>query len=267
VLPAYETRLARSVSEFHPDIIHTNGLKAHILGARLRGAHVPLVWHLHEYISRRRLTRWLLRRYASRCSAAIANSSSVAADVSASLGASPSVHVVPNGVDLNVFSPQGARLDLDRAAGLPPISGVLRVGLVATYSRWKGHDVFLDAIQRSRCAQQLRGYIIGGPLYDTANSQLTRQELQSMIDSRQLTGRVGLTGFVEAAPAMRSLDVVVHASTEPEPFGLVIAEAMACARPVITTGYGSSSATTSSVLSPLPVMLTTIDSFFGIRPD
>ena len=37
---------------------------------------------------------------------------------------------------------------------------------------------------------------------------------------------------------MRALDVVVHASTEPEPFGLVIAEAMACGRAVITTGYG-----------------------------
>jgi len=59
-----------------------------------------------------------------------------------------------------------------------------------------------------------------------------------MIDARQLTGRVGLTGFVDAAPAMRALDVVVHASTEPEPFGLVIAEAMACGRALITTGYG-----------------------------
>ena len=35
-----------------------------------------------------------------------------------------------------------------------------------------------------------------------------------------------------------SLDVVVHASREPEPFGLVIAEAMACGRAVITTANG-----------------------------
>src|SRR6185312_5006427 len=85
---------------------------------------------------------------------------------------------------------------------------------------------------------QLRGYLVGGPLYETPHSQLTRHDLQSMIDARQLTGRVGLTGFVEAAAAMRALDIVVHASTEAEPFGLVIAEAMACGRPVITTGHG-----------------------------
>ena len=35
-----------------------------------------------------------------------------------------------------------------------------------------------------------------------------------------------------------SLDVIVHASVEPEPFGLVIAEAMACGRPVIVSRAG-----------------------------
>ena len=37
---------------------------------------------------------------------------------------------------------------------------------------------------------------------------------------------------------LRALDIAVHASTEPEPFGLVIAEAMACGRPVVTTANG-----------------------------
>ena len=37
---------------------------------------------------------------------------------------------------------------------------------------------------------------------------------------------------------MRALDVVVHASTQPEPFGLVIAEAMACGRAVIASAAG-----------------------------
>ena len=76
-LPA-ESRLGRAISNFHPDVIHTNGLKAHVLGARLRRPDASLVWHLHEYISPRKLTGWLLRRYASRCSAIVANSASVA---------------------------------------------------------------------------------------------------------------------------------------------------------------------------------------------
>ncbi len=238
-LPGYESHLGRVISEFRPNVVHTNGLKAHVLGARLRTPDAGLVWHLHEYISRRRLTRWLLRRYGSRCSAIVANSASVAADVTNSIRPECAVHIVPNTVDLHVFSPTGASIDLDRLAGLPAASAdVTRVGLVATYGRWKGHEVFLDAMRQLASQFAIRGYIIGGPIYDTSNSQLTRGDLETMIASRALGGCVGLTGFVEPASAMRGLDIVVHASTEPEPFGLVIAEAMACGRALVTTGYG-----------------------------
>jgi glycosyltransferase involved in cell wall biosynthesis len=239
VLPEYEARLGRAISEFRPNVVHTNGLKAHVLGARLRIPDTRLVWHIHEYLSRRRLTGWLLRRYRSRCAAVVANSASVADDAARSIRPVCPVHLVPNPVDLDVFSPDGTSIDLDRLAGLPdPPAKVTRIGLVATYGRWKGHEVFLDALGQLASRAAIRGYIIGGPIYDTANSQLTHRELESMIHSRRLQECVGLTGFVDPAPAMRALDIVVHASTEPEPFGLVIAEALACGKAVITTGYG-----------------------------
>jgi glycosyltransferase involved in cell wall biosynthesis len=51
--------------------------------------------------------------------------------------------------------------------------------------------------------------------------------------------RIGFTGFVDQpASVMRSLDILVHASTQPEPFGLVIAEGMACGRAVIASNAG-----------------------------
>jgi glycosyltransferase involved in cell wall biosynthesis len=140
---------------------------------------------------------------------------------------------------LMVYRPEGPRLDLDALAGLPAApADVIRVGLVATFALWKGHETFLDALQRVPTSRPIRGYIIGGPLYDTSGSQYSKRELEAMIDARNLRSRAGLTGFLDSAPAMRSLDVVVHASSEPEPFGLVIAEAMACGRAVITTASG-----------------------------
>jgi glycosyltransferase involved in cell wall biosynthesis len=42
----------------------------------------------------------------------------------------------------------------------------------------------------------------------------------------------------DVSSVLRALDIAVHASTEPEPFGLVIAEAMACGCPVVVSRAG-----------------------------
>ena len=117
--------------------------------------------------------------------------------------------------------------------------GVVRVGMVSTTARWKGHEVFLRALAMLPDKFPVRGYVIGAPLYRTKDSQYEVSELRELADNLGLRGKVGFTGFVEDnAAAIRSLDIVVHASTKPEPFGLVIVEAMACARPVLISAGG-----------------------------
>jgi glycosyltransferase involved in cell wall biosynthesis len=114
----------------------------------------------------------------------------------------------------------------------------VRVGLVGTFARWKGHDVFLEALAAIPPEVPIRAYVIGDGVYDTAGSQHSIAELKGLSERLGLGNRVAFTGFLPAAPAMRALDIVVHASTRPEPFGMVIAEAMACGRAVITSGAG-----------------------------
>jgi glycosyltransferase involved in cell wall biosynthesis len=198
---------------------------------------------MHDYPDARPLTAKLLSREASLCSAVIANSESVAERTRQLLGQRVRVYTVHNCVDLERFRPDGPCADLDTLAGMPPLeAGVIRVGLVATFAKWKGHDVFLEALamlQRSSPASRVRGYIIGGPIYTTGGSQFSLGELKDMAARRGLAGEVGFTGRIDDVPAaMRALDIVVHASVEAEPFGLVVAEAMACGRPVIVSRAG-----------------------------
>jgi glycosyltransferase involved in cell wall biosynthesis len=242
-LPAYERRLREVLSAIGPDVLHTNGFKAHIVGARASRLGRGLVWHMHEYVGRRPMTRTLVRRYAGRASVIIANSDSVAVDVREIAGAAVPVRVIHNAVDLGRFSPAGPVIDLDARCGLEPApAGTVRVGLVATFSRWKGHETFLRAVAALPPALPARGYVVGGALYDTDGSQHSAEELRRLAADLGLTGRVGFAGFVDGVDGvMRALDVVVHASTAPEPFGLVIAEAMACGRAVITSGTGGAS--------------------------
>lgn len=239
-LPSYERQLRDLLTGIRPDVVHTNGFKAHILASRARGPRRGIVWHMHEYISMRPFTRRLLRHYAGRCAVVVANSESVAADVRTVLGTRAQVRVIYNAVDLDRFSPAGPIADLDALAHLEPApAGTVRVGLIATFSRWKGHDTFLRAVAALPDSARVRAYIIGGALYDTDGSQYSADELRGLAARHGLGGRVGFTGFVqESEQVMRALDVVVHASTAPEPFGLVIAEAMACGRALVTSATG-----------------------------
>src|SRR5258708_7709636 len=165
---SYSRRLARLLANLAPDVIHTNGFKLHVLGARVASPSAAVVWHIHEYVARRRISRVLLRRYSSRCAWIVANSRSVAADVQSVLGEAAPVTKIYNAVDAREFSPDGDALDLDALAGLPAAEpGTVRVGLVATYARWKGHATFLEAIRRISPSIGCRAYIVAGALYDT----------------------------------------------------------------------------------------------------
>ena len=235
----YRRTLRRILRSISPDIIHSNGLKMHLLGALCRPTNARLIWHIHDYVSARRSMRRLLSVSQGACSLAIANSNSVARDLKA---IAPGLRIVTvyNAIDIDRYSPAGPGLDLDTCCGLPPAGPeTIRVGLVATFARWKGHKVFLQALGRLAGEPNIRGYIVGGPIYQTGGSQWSIEELQQYVRQMGLEDRVGFTGFLsDTAAVMRSLDIVVHASTEPEPFGMVIIEAMACGRPVIVASAG-----------------------------
>ena len=236
----YRNMLRKAMAEIAPDLIHTNGIKMHLAGAFAANSATPIVCHVHDYIGARPLTSRLMKLAARRYSAFIANSKSVAADTRRWCSSMTPVVPIYNGVDLNLFSPEGPVLDLDRLCGLPPAGPTtVRFGLIGTFAKWKGHVTFLDAISRLPRNLDIRAYVIGGPIYQTQGSQHSVAELSSEAQRLGITGRVGFTGFVDhPADAMRSLDVVVHASTSPEPFGMVIAEAMACGRAVIAGKSG-----------------------------
>ena len=239
----YVVRLSRLLRRLRPAVVHSNGLKMHVLSALATPAGSALVWHLHDFLASRPVMARLLRRLAPRARLAIANSRSVAEDAARVWGARPRVVTVYNAVDVERFAAAGPVAPLDELAGVaeaPP--GTVRVGLVATLAMWKGHEVFLRALARVAPDVPVRGYVVSGAVYRTAGSEASIDALRTLARELGIADRVAFTGFVpDAAAVMRALDVVVHASTRPEPFGLVIAEAMAAGRAVLVSAAGGAS--------------------------
>jgi glycosyltransferase involved in cell wall biosynthesis len=239
----YLRRLARQLRQLAPELIHSNGIKTHLLLrlARVRG--IPILWHAHDLYRERPLAGRLLRWARKDVSGVLAVSQAVADDLSDLLPGLP-VRVVRNTVDVSTFAPAAAEGGLlDTAAGMPAAPpGTVRVGLVATYARWKGQDLFLQAIALLRqhpLPVPVRYYLIGGPIYGTEGSQFTETELRALAEAQGVTDQVAFVPFrQDPASVFQSLDIVVHASTRPEPFGLTIAEGMACGRAVVVAAAG-----------------------------
>ncbi|HSP80197.1 MAG TPA: glycosyltransferase family 4 protein, partial [Myxococcaceae bacterium] len=239
---SHRRQLQHLLQDFGPTLIHSNGVKTHLLSA-LCATDAPVVWHVHDFLGERPLVGRTLRWAGARAAAAISNSEAVAEDARRVLGGVP-VHTVYNGVDTRRFAPgraDGARLD--SLASLPRApEGTVRLGLVATYARWKGQELFLRAAARVRARQPsapVRFYVVGSPVYRTPGSQYSEEELRAAARALGLEGHVGFIPFqAEPAEIYRALDGVVHASTRPAPFGMTIVEARACGRAVVGSAAG-----------------------------
>lgn len=235
----YGLRLREAILREKPHILHATGLKMQILAALYLPKGTRLLWHIHDYPSWRPLASKALRWLARRCDGALANSESVAGDLRSCCPGLPWVERFYNTVDSAMLN-SDAFVDLDAAAQMPPAApDEVKIGLVATYARWKGQMVFLEALAGLRTKIPWRAYIIGGPIYATAGSQFEESELRAQIKKFGLQDRVGLTGFIASrGGVMKALDIVVHASTKPEPFGMVLIEAMVSGKAVIVSQAG-----------------------------
>jgi glycosyltransferase involved in cell wall biosynthesis len=233
-----------AVAEIGPDLLHTNGFKAHFLAAALRDG-TPALLHAHDFLNGRPVSKRLVRLAERQGLHVVANSRAVAAEYAEAMPRTR-VHALHNAVDEAEFRPwQGDKFWLAELAGLPRSSAETVVfGMVGTYARWKGQPLFLEAARKVVAAggpERFRFFITGGPQYATRGSQFSEAELRAKIDALGLTQVAGLVPFQErVADVYRSLDVLVHPSTEPEPFGKSIVEGMACGRAVIVAASGGS---------------------------
>jgi glycosyltransferase involved in cell wall biosynthesis len=223
---AYSLRLARRLRRLRPDVVHVNSLKALIYGSAAANlARAPVLWHAHDRITRDYLPASavrLVRSFARLATVVVANSESTRT----SLGSAASrAIVIPYAV---VPAGAGAR---NGSPGRPA-----RIGMVGRISPWKGQHVFLEAFARAFAAGDEQGVIVGAPLFGETEYQ---EGLFALAQRLGIDGRVEFRGFRDDVHAeLARLDVLVHASIIPEPFGQVVAEGMAAGLPVVAAGAG-----------------------------
>ncbi|NQV56007.1 MAG: glycosyltransferase family 4 protein [Rhodospirillales bacterium] len=146
------------------------------------------------------------------------------------------IRIVHRGIDVVKYDP--ANISAERVINLAKKwrlpDGQPVVMLPGRLTRWKGQSVFIEAVrQLNRPGVQ---FLIVGSDQGRAEYRL---ELERRIENQGMTGIIHAIDHCEDMPAAYMLtDVVVSASTEPEAFGRIIAEAQSLGRPVIATDHG-----------------------------
>lgn len=219
------------------DLIHTNGLKAHVIGGiagRLIG--VPVIWHVRDFPPPGRAGALIERGARMLPSRVLANSDAVAAAIGGDRGVR--VTRIYNPIDLVAFRPDRPRDRVRAELGMHRDTPV--VGLVAHLTPWKGHEVFLQIARRvADRIPSSRFVVAGGSIYETDGHVGYREALVSKAEALGLGGRLTFLGSRTDIPdVMAALDVLVHCPEAPEPFGRSVAEAMASGRPVVVARSG-----------------------------
>jgi glycosyltransferase involved in cell wall biosynthesis len=229
-------RLARLVRD--GDVLYVNSQKAAVVGL-LAGPlrRRPVVWHLHDILSPAHfaaLQRWAVVWLANRATRRVIAISEATKQSFLDCGGDPGrVVVVPNGVDatrfagLEVVDVAAMRARLGLAAG--PL-----LGLFGRISPWKGQHVLIAALAELPGVQAL---IVGDALFEET---AYKRDLLREAERRGVAGRIHWLGYRRDTPQlMRMVDLVLHTSTAPEPFGRVIVEAVLAGRPVLASDHGA----------------------------
>lgn len=232
-------RLCHWIDEDGIDILHTHSYQPNLF-ARTAAAVSPrptllLAAHYHNFYD----DKWNaegtlpLDRLLSRLShALIACSDAVRGHMSERLEVPlDSIRVIPNGVDYGRFSANQDCADLRRSLQLQP--GTRVIAGVGRISRQKASD---DIVRAARIVCDARDdcvFVLAG-----ADDDPFAPTVRQLVIDLGLERRVFFTGHLtDVAPLYALADVIVMPSRW-EGFGLVLAEAMAAGRPLVTTAVG-----------------------------
>ena len=222
-IPDVALRVARLLRLQRADVVYTNSMKAHLVGAvAARAAGLPCVMHFHD------LPEGLALR-ALRTAAVLGSRERLACS-----------HLVRERVGLGATTVVYAPVELERFASLPSRAqaratlgiptGVPLVTLAGRINRWKGHDRFLRIAALVRRTVPAHFAIVGAPVFRDEDYV---DELHALTDSLGLREHVTFVPWLdEIATAYAASDVNCNCSTA-EPFGMTAIEAAACGVPTV----------------------------------
>jgi glycosyltransferase involved in cell wall biosynthesis len=229
--------LTKVIRENNVELVHSNTLAVWTGAIAARITSTPHVWHIHEMLVRPTPVRRALHFLAPRLSSTVVCISEAVRQhvLKDEAAASGKLTVVHNGLPLENFIPVSDGSSIRREFCIP--TGAPLVGMVGRINHWKGQSVFVQAAKSVLASFPDANFLVVGSVFADEVQYLDR--LREEVRQAGIEDRFILSDFRrDIADILAALDVYVHPSLLPEPFGLVVIEAMAAAKPVVATAHG-----------------------------
>lgn len=201
------------IKKYGIDLLHTNSLKSNIIGGLSAFALIPNVWHQRDILEGRlRVIYKIAALFLAKRVICISE-------------------VVKSSLDLKkcIKIYNGIKTDYsDGYSAVEHRNASITVSMIGRIAEWKNQAVFIEAAR----GVEARFNIAGSAMFPGDSDY----EVKLRANAPE---NVKFLGFVNSETVINESDIIVHCSKEPEPFGMVIVEAMAFKKPVIASNIGA----------------------------
>ncbi len=226
--PVAVARLCRVARRHRADVIASNSLHSWYGWAVAALLRRPHVWHAREIVMQSQAALRLERRLVGRFADLLIACSEAVAEQFRTVLPQERICVVHEDVDRAVFHPE--------PDGTADGTALPAVGFVGRIDTWKGVDVLLEAWPAVHGSDADAQLLVAGPPVE--GKEWYYEELEARTQGMAGVTWLGPVGPDQAAAVFRQLHVLAAPSTLPEPYGLVVVEALASGSRVVVTDFG-----------------------------
>lgn len=218
-------KIKKEIEHFQPDVLHSNSVRAGIFCSFF-----PEKWtHFsHDFTT----PQWLVKRF-GKAQKIFSCSQVVKKDLEKKGIPAQKIKVIPNGISVG-----NARERSSIRTGHDQSLQKIIISLIGRIDTWKGQDIFVQAAELLQKDLPDVGFRIYGKSSEHDKKTIEyEKKLRDFVEEKKLKN-VYFCGQEKREKIFTETDIVIHASTQPEPFGRTVLEALAHGIPVLASDNG-----------------------------
>ena len=249
--------LRKFIKDNHIDIVHNNTYRARFFGT-ISGtiANVKVITHIRDIMHWTYVEKKLVKFEDKIIAISDAVKEHIFKQISTKYRSK--IYRIYNGVDINEFDPTGLQKYILRNEYSIDKDKII-IGAVGRFDEWKRFDLLIEAANLLNCKYDNLYFVIVGDAFNEEQEKVKAQ-IKKLVNKYKLENQVIFTGYrKDVCAVMNDFDIFILTSDN-EPFGRVLIEALSLNLPIVSTNNGGAPEIIKNELNGVLVQYNDIES-------